>query len=150
MRGVLCSLLLLGAVLARTDLAAQQPQPPSVVLPPSLDKVLRDYEKGWRAHDAAGLARLFAADGMALPSGKAPAVGRTAIEEAYRGQGGALLLRALSYAVSDSIAYIIGAYTYEDAPKGQDVGKYVLALRKGADGAWLIAADIDNAIRRSP
>jgi hypothetical protein len=27
---------------------------------------------------------------------------------------------------------------------GPDVGKFVLVLRKAADGRWLIAADIDN------
>jgi ketosteroid isomerase-like protein len=40
----------------------------------------------------------------------------------------------------------VGAYRYGDA--AQDTGKFVLALRRGPDGRWLIAADIDNSIRR--
>ncbi|HEX9632224.1 MAG TPA: hypothetical protein VGA02_07140 [Gemmatimonadales bacterium] len=40
----------------------------------------------------------------------------------------------------------MGAYRYGDAAR--DTGKFVLALRRGPDGRWLIAADIDNSIRR--
>lgn len=42
--------------------------------------------------------------------------------------------------------YIIGAFRYGSNPA--DVGKFVLALKKGPDGNWLIAADIDNGNRR--
>lgn len=31
---------------------------------------------------------------------------------------------------------------------GEDSGKFVLALRGGGDGRWLIAADMDNSNRR--
>jgi hypothetical protein len=31
---------------------------------------------------------------------------------------------------------------------GEDSGKFVLALRGGEDGRWLIAADMDNSNRR--
>lgn len=118
-------------------------QPPSVALPAELARVLRDYERGWRAGDPAAVSRLFAEDGMALPSGKPPAVGRAAIARAYAGQGGALRLRALAYAVADSVGYIIGGYRW--GPGDGDVGKFVLALTRRAGGAWMIAADIDNA-----
>ena len=60
--------------------------------------------------------------------------------------GGDLRLRALAFATSDDVGYIIGAYRYGDA--AEDMGKFVLALRRGADGKWLIAGDIDNSNRR--
>lgn len=119
---------------------------PSIALPPALDRVLRDYEAGWSKGDAAALAALFTADGFALPNRKPPARGAAAIQAAYAKPGGPLKLRALAYATADTVGYIIGAYTYDD-PKAPDVGKFVLALRKGPGGRWLIAADIDNAIR---
>lgn len=145
MRATLTTLLLAFTTLAPTTAAAQDH--PSVTLPPALDRVLRDYEQGWRKGDAALLSLLFTPDGFALPNRKPPARGREAIRAAYQGGGGSLTLRALSYATSDSVGYIIGAYTYDEVPRGRDVGKFVLALRRDAQGKWLIAADIDNAVR---
>ena len=61
---------------------------------------------------------------------------------------GELRLRALGYATADTVGYIVGGYRYP--PKDEDVGKFVLALRKGPGGRWLIAADIDNGNGRRP
>ncbi|MBA2291221.1 MAG: DUF4440 domain-containing protein [Gemmatimonadales bacterium] len=116
---------------------------PSVVLPPALDRVLREYERGWRTGAADSVAALFAVDGFALPSGRAAARGRAAIASTYAGSGGDLHLRALSWGASDSVGYVVGAYRY--APTGPDVGKFVLALCRDSAGRWLIDADIDNA-----
>jgi ketosteroid isomerase-like protein len=115
---------------------------PSVILPQELDRVLRDYERGWREKDAAGLSQLFAEDGFVLSSGKPPVRGRDAIRQAYTGSGGPLVLRAMSYSTSGDTGYIIGAFkTADDAP---DMGKFILALRRDGNGKWLIAADMDN------
>jgi ketosteroid isomerase-like protein len=141
MRSFVVALLLVAST-APTALAQSHP---SIALPPALDRVLRDYETQWRKGDPTALAALFTADGFALPNGKPPARGAEAIRAAYAKPGGALKLRALSFATADTVGYIIGAYTYDDAKA--DVGKFVLALRKGPDGRWLIAADMDNAIR---
>ena len=127
--------------------AGAQAVPPSVALPPALDRVLRDYEAGWGRGDAAAVAGLFTADGFALPNGKPPARGHEAIAAAYAGPGGPLRLRALAYATGDTVGYIVGAYTYGERTT-PDVGTFVLALRKGNEGRWMIAADIDNSIRR--
>ena len=51
---------------------------------------------------------------------------RAAIARAYAGQGGALRLRALAYAVADSVGYIIGGYRW--GPGDGDVGKFVQPL----------------------
>ena len=131
---------------AQAPAATQAPSHPSVKLPPELDRVLRDYENGWSKGDVSALASLFTADGFALPNRKPPARGAEAIKAAYAGPGGPLKLRALAYATSDTVGYIIGAFTYND-PKAPDMGKFILALRKGPGGRWLIAADMDNAVR---
>jgi len=119
---------------------------PSVTLPPDLDRVLRDYERAWGARDAAGLAALFASDGFVMRPGSPPVRGREAIERAYAGSGGPLHLRALAYAAADSVAYIIGAFAGSDAQR--DAGKFILPLRRGPGGRWLIAADMDNGNSR--
>ena len=119
---------------------------PSVALPPELERVLRDYERAWRAGDPAALAALFADDGFVLQGGRPPARGRAAIRAVYAGQGGgALRLRALAHAMGDTVGYIIGAYGYGDGPG--DVGKFTLTLRRTRGGPWLIFSDMDNPSR---
>ena len=118
---------------------------PGVELPPALARVLRDYEHAWQAKDAAGLAALFADDGFVLANGRPPVRGRAAIRDAYQDGGGPLRLRALAYATEGAVGYIIGAYG--PGAGEQETGKFVLALRRDAEGRWLIAADMDNANR---
>lgn len=131
-----CAALMVSSLAGAQDL-------PSVTLPAEIGRVLADYEKAWSANDAAALAGLFLPNGMALPSGQPPARGADAIRKAYS-HGGAMptTLRAVDYAVSGDMAYIVGGY----APAGAqtDMGKFVLVLRR-VDGRWMIAADIENA-----
>jgi ketosteroid isomerase-like protein len=128
----------------------QQPAPPaalpSVTLPPALDRVLRDYERAWRARDAAALAELFTEDGFVLSNGSPPVRGRAAIRAAYADGGSPrpLSLRALAYATEGRVGYIVGGFGR--APGEPDTGKFVLALRKEG-GRWRIAADMDNSNR---
>ena len=92
------------------------------------------------------LAELFADDGFVLASGRPPVRGRGAIRAAYADSGGPRALRALAYATEGSTGYIVGAYAH--GAGHPDTGKFVLALRRGAGGRWLIAADIDNGNQR--
>lgn len=140
MRPLLAAALLV-VTLASAPVAAQAL--PSVPLPPELDRVLRDYERAWAGNDPAALAGLFSADGMALPNGQQPARGFESIRKAYvQSAGVPLSLRALAHAVSGDLAYVIGGYGM--SPQQPDFGKFVLVLRRGGDGRWLIAADIEN------
>jgi ketosteroid isomerase-like protein len=124
----------------------QQPAPnpaplPSITLPPALDRVLQDYERGWRARDAAALADLFTEDGFVLSNGSPPVRGRAAIRVKYANSGGPLALRAFAYSTEGRVGYIVGGFAR--ATGEPDTGKFVLALRKDA-GRWQIAADMDN------
>ena len=132
-------------------LQAQEPSSqalPTIDLPSDVERVLRDYEQAWTGGDSRGLAELFTEDGFVLRPGRPPARGRAAILRAYQNVGGNLALRALDFAVSDSVGYIIGAFSGE--PDEPDIGKFVLAIRRGPSGRWLIAADIDNQNRYRP
>lgn len=116
---------------------------PSVTLPPELDQVLRDYERAWRAGDAAALAALFAEDGFILQSNRPPVRGRKAIQATYEGgSGGPLRLRALAFHTEATTGYIVGAYGYGDGPG--DIGKFTLTLRRTPGQPWLIFSDMDN------
>lgn len=122
---------------------------PTVSVPPAFDRVLRDYERAWRARDVSALVALFTEDGFVLQPGRPPARGRAALARVYEGQGGgALRLRALAYAQADTVGYIIGAYGYGDTPGDQ--GKFTLTLRRDGNGRWLIASDMDNGSKPPP
>lgn len=128
-----------GALAQTTDPLGLEP----VKLPAALDRVLRDYEVAWEAGDGARLAALFAEDGFTLSNGALPVRGRTAIASGHTRPGGKLQLRAFAWATSDSVGYIVGGFRYPNTT-GQG-GKFLLALRLGPDGRWLIAADMDNS-----
>src|SRR5260370_13519467 len=138
MRSLLFRIMLL--VLAGTVIAAHQAaksQEASITLPPSLARVLTDYERGWKAGDAAALAQLFTEDGFVLSPGQPPVKGRVAIQKLYTGPGSSLSLRAFAYAINGDLAFIIGGYS--SAPSGPDEGKFTFTLRK-QNWRWLIAS----------
>ena len=118
---------------------------PTVTLPAALDRVLRDYERHWRASDAKGLASLFTNDGFVMSSGRPPVRGREAIEARYTGQGGPLHLRAVAFATGDTVGYIVGTYGGTSADMNE--GKFILLLRRTRGRPWMIAADMDNSNR---
>lgn len=128
---------------------AQTPDPlgiEPVVLPPALERVLRDYEAAWKSGDGARLAALFTEDGLVLNNGSLPVQGRTKIAQTLTQPGGDLQLRAFAYGTADSVGYIIGGYRYPQTVGPG--GKYILTLRRGTDERWLIAADMENSAGR--
>lgn len=121
---------------------------PSVELPAELERVLRDYERGWRSGDAAGLARIFTEDGFANGQ-TAWRRGREEIEDQYAGASGDLRLRAHAWHTSGEAGWIVGSYGYGEVAADVDMGKFLLALRRAGDGRWLIAADLDSSNRNN-
>ena len=139
----------LSVAIAGAQAGAQTPQAPpdtpmpSVIsLPPAFDRVLRDYEAAWRDGDGSRLAALFTEDGFALQNGSPIRQGRAAIAGGITKPGGPLELMAYAYSPSDNVGYIVGGYRYPTTVGTG--GRFVLALRGGLDGRWLIAADLDN------
>jgi hypothetical protein len=128
----------------RTAMQVAQSQLPSVDLPPELDRVLRDYERHWKASNGAALSDLFTEDGFIA---RGPWIkGRDAIRAAYAtSSGGDLRLRAVGFATGDTVGYIVGGYRYGES--ATDGGKFILALRRAPRGDWKIAADLDAAMR---
>ena len=120
-------------------------QEPSITLPPELDRVLRDYERHWKAGNGTALSELFTEDGFIA---RGPWIrGRDAIRTAYStSSGGDLRLRTLAYATSDTVGYIVGGFRYGEATT--DGGKFILALRRAPRGDWKIAADLDASNRQ--
>ena len=135
------------AVLAPATAAAQEADArlPTIDLPQDLDRVLRDYERDWKAGDEAALAELFTEDGF-VRSSDGWIRGREAIRERYTAAFGDLRLRAVAFSTSETAGYIVGAYGYGDAASETDRGVFVLALRReSSTDPWLIAADLDHS-----
>jgi ketosteroid isomerase-like protein len=143
--GLVLAVVALGAPMARAQTTTSAPSdaPPAVTLPAELDRVLRDYEAAWREGDGKRLAVLFTEDGFAIQSGRPLARGRAAIARGVTKPGGALQLTAYAFATSGDIGHIVGGYRYPNTTGPG--GRFVLALRRGPDGRWLIAADLDNS-----
>lgn len=129
-------------------LPAEPPALPSLALPAEFDRVLRDYEKAWRARDAAGLAALFSEDGHVLAQGRSAVRGRAAIQAAYTGSGGPLALRGFAFGSDGRLGYILGGYG--ETADGPERGKFTLLLIRGAGDRWLILSDMDNPSTRGP
>ena len=150
----ICGLVIIGIVATpangqnRPDSIGVTPLP-SVDLPPDLERVLRDYEQHWNAGNTAVLVDLFTDDGFVKRRGGWIS-GHATLREALAGTSGDLRLRAVSYAADERVGYIVGAYGYGSEPPVPDRGLFVLALRRGDDGRWLIAADLDSAIQQPP
>jgi hypothetical protein len=53
-----------------------------------------------------------------------------------------IVMTALACAASGHVGYIVGGNRYPTTVGAG--GRFVLALRSGPDGRWLIAADLDN------
>jgi ketosteroid isomerase-like protein len=142
--------VVLAVVIGGSHASAQTPQappvtqaPPAISLPPAFDRVLRDYEAAWRDGDGPWLALLFTEDGFAVQNGSPIRRGRAAIAGGLTKPGGTLQLTAYAYSSSGNVGYIVGGYRYPSAAGAG--GRFVLALRSGPDGRWLIAADLDNS-----
>ena len=140
--------VVLTVVIAGAHAGAQQAPPdtqmPSAIsLPPAFDRVLRDYEAAWRDGDGPRLSALFTEDGFAVQSGSPIRRGRAAIAGGLTKPGGTLQLTAYAYSSSGNVGYIVGGYRYPTTVGTG--GRFVLALREGPDGRWLIAADLDNS-----
>lgn len=146
MRVARSALLVAMASLIPQGARAADLAPASVALPADLDRVLRDYEKAWRARDARALADLFTEDGYVLSPGSPPVRGRDAIARHYAGAGGNLYLRAFAFAVDGRLAYIVGGFSHVEG--AADDGKFTLTLARGDGGRWRIASDMDNGNER--
>lgn len=129
---------------AESQQVSDRPAPqPSLDLPADFARVLRDYERHWQAGDEDGLANLFVEEGLIVRRGTWIR-GRDTIRNAYQDSSGPLRLRAIEYAGDGDVGYIVGAYGYGEGRPVDDSGLFVLTLRRGADGRWLIVSDLDR------
>ncbi len=153
------SLLLMAAMLA-----CQQQPAPAPDTRAADEQVIRATEAEWSkqavARNVDAFVSNYAEDAAAFPPNAPIATGKEAIRKAIS-EMFALPDLVLSFqtvkvevARSGDLAYTYGTYeqTFK-GPKGKpvkDVGKYVTAWRKQADGSWKAVADIFNTDLPAP
>jgi uncharacterized protein (TIGR02246 family) len=142
----LSSLLLVAACTSST------PQATTTDTAPIAD-VRNRYVAAYNAGDAAGVAALFAEDAISLPD-HAPAInGRAASEnslkEMFAKNTANITITPGETEIVGDIAHEHGSYSITVTPKAggnamTDTGKYLVILKRGSDGKWLVHHDIDN------
>jgi predicted TIM-barrel fold metal-dependent hydrolase len=113
----------------------------AVEVPEDLARLLRAREKGW--NDKAALTGLFTEDSLVLDSREPVWIrGRdevtTYLSELYARP---YRMTPVAYAVEGSTGSIAGYFTRGEGDAVRHFGHFLLALKKGADGAWRIAAE---------
>jgi len=144
--------LALGAGPVAAQTASKAAKPSAAGLASGAAKTARDFEAAANRGDAAAVAALYTEDAVVMPSNTAAVKGRAAIQEFFKGmfaQGARNLKLVQTTTVgSGSNGYEMGTYEFDIGPasaSGHDKGKYIVGLRRAADGRWLIAHDIFNS-----
>ena len=120
----------------------------------AVGKVRDAWTAAFKAGDAAGIAALYASDGLSQgnmqPTAAGPAgiaAANKAIFDQYTIQS--VTLTAVKTEVSGNLGYDIGTFSFVGAPKAKGdtlkgEGRYVVLLRKENDSTWKLIADMDN------
>ncbi len=110
-----------------------------------------DFVRAALANDADAIANLYTEDAVLMFPNEPAYVGR----EAIRNRFAADTHLALTLPIDDvdgrgDLAYARGTFTYRFQQGGEgdpmdDAGKWIILLRKQADGSWLTIADMYNS-----
>ena len=121
------------------------------------EAAIRDLAKTFvaaaNAKDGARIATLYAEDAVLMPPNQDMVRGRSQIQAYWQGllDGGAkdMALSTTHVATSGDVGYEAGTYQFTMAAPGAqpatDRGKYVVGMRRQADGKWRMVHDIFNS-----
>jgi ketosteroid isomerase-like protein len=108
----------------------------------------------FKSEDVAAVTALYTSDGLTQPNGQPTGTGPDGLAAAYKGffdqlNVASFVLTPVKTEASGNLGYEIGTYTFiaTPKPKGDTIkenGRYMVVLRKGADGTWKTISDIDN------
>ena len=120
----------------------------------AIGKARDAFAAAFKASDVAAITALYTSDGLTQTNNQPTGTGPAGITAAYKGTFDQLNIVAINLTpvkteVSGNLGYDIGTYTLvaTPKPKGDTIkadGRYVVVLRKGADGTWKTIADMDN------
>ena len=113
----------------------------------AIHAAVAQYVAATNEGDAEALTELYADDAVLLPPDHEPIQGREAIGAFWRqGTDPGLEVRTMRMEVDGDVGYLVGSYHLpETVEEPADSGKYVMCLRRQADGSWKLTADIWNS-----
>jgi uncharacterized protein (TIGR02246 family) len=137
---------LFGALAAVIAGCGPGPSAPEAASRGAIEAMVDRYVAASNEGDAEALAELYADDALLLPPDHEPIHGREAIVEFWRqGTDEGLEVSPLRLEVNGDVAYMVGRYRLPPTEaESADSGQYVLCLKRQADGAWKLTADIWN------
>ena len=113
----------------------------------AIEATVTRYVDASNRGDADALMEMYAEDALLLPPDHQPIEGRQAIGAFWRlGTDQGLEVTTIRLDTDGKIGYLVGRYRLpatDDEPA--DSGKYVMCLKRQADGAWKLTADIWNS-----
>ena len=120
----------------------------------AIGKVRDAYMAGYKAGDAAAIAALFTSDAASMTNAQPTADGPAAIQAAITAMTGMassqeLTITAAKTDVSGDMAYDRGTFKLTMAMKAggepmNEEGRYLVVLKRQADGSWKLAEDMSN------
>jgi uncharacterized protein (TIGR02246 family) len=122
-----------------------------------INAVRTAFQTAYNAGDAAALAALYTDDAISLPDHHEAIQGKAAIQRYYEDEifkqyTVTIAIMPGDTEINGNLAHEHGTYTIAVTPRAggdkmTDDGKYVVILKRGADGVWRIHHDIDNSKR---
>jgi uncharacterized protein (TIGR02246 family) len=126
----------------------------------ALDELRSSYASAWDSGNASAIADLYSADAMAFPGNQPTVTGRDAIlkyNEDFFAQykPGKMDLTPEETRIMGDWAFDRGTYHMTATAKSGDQamearGRYLVILRKQADGSWKVSRDFDNTDSAAP
>lgn len=129
---------------------------PTATAPPDpapINDVRSRFQTAYNAGDAAAVTALYTDDAVSLPDRHAAVQGKAALQqyfqEVFAQYNAKLTLMSPDLEITDDIAHETGAYSMTVTPKAGGnamtiTGKYLIVLKRQADGSWKVHHDIDN------
>ena len=121
----------------------------------AIAKARTAFQTAAGTQDGAAIAKLFVADGVEMAPNTPAAKGRAAIEAYHKAFGQQWMMHGMTITstetkVAGDTAYDAGTYKQQIMSNKSgavidDVGKYIVLLKKDAGGAWLITHAIYNS-----
>ena len=143
---------LLFSIVIGAACTSSTPQPATTDTAP-IDDVRNRYVAAYNSGDAAGVAALFAEDAVSMPDHAPALVGRAAIEnslkQTFAQTSVNITVTPGETEITGDIAHEHGTFSITVTPKAggnamTETGKYLVILKRGSDGTWLVHHDIDN------
>jgi uncharacterized protein (TIGR02246 family) len=142
-------------VLALMSVGVSAQQKPAAGDDAAVAKVRAAYQTASAAQDAAGVAKLYTADGVEMPPNAPAQKGRTAIEAFHKAFAQQFMMHGMTITPTETHvmgdrAVDVGSYkqtlmSMKGGGMADDTGKYVVLLKKDASGAWSITHAIYNS-----